>query len=120
MPVGPSRVVAVVGDLIFRSRIRQTAEALGVPLTVAADEAALRKALDGDPVGLVVVDLAVGSIDPAAAIALARAHGAERTIAFVSHVDEESKRRAAEAGCEEILPRSAFTRDLPRILRGGG
>jgi CheY-like chemotaxis protein len=38
-------------------------------------------------------------------------------LGFLSHVQHDLKAAAAEAGCDRILPRSAFTAELPDILR---
>jgi len=114
-----NRVIAVVGDLFFKSKIAQTAGILGVPIVFATTEASLREALSDGGVSLVVVDLGVRSIEPAAAIAIARAASGVRSVAFASHVDEEAQRRAREAGCDQVMAKSAFTRDLALILESG-
>jgi len=114
-----SRVVAVVGDLFFKSKVMETAAQAGVPITFATTPSALKEDLAAGGVGLVIVDLGVRSIDPVEAIRAARAAGNLRTVAFVSHVDEAAQAKALEAGCDSVLPKSAFTRDLPRILMEG-
>jgi hypothetical protein len=38
-------------------------------------------------------------------------------LGFFSHVHRDLKAAAAEAGCDEVLPRSTFTAQLPEILR---
>jgi hypothetical protein len=38
-------------------------------------------------------------------------------LGFYSHVQHELKLAAVEAGCDRILARSAFTAQLPDILR---
>jgi DNA-binding NarL/FixJ family response regulator len=111
-----SRVVAVVADLFFRSKIQQTAEALGVPLVFASTAAALEQEIARGRAGLFIVDLGIRGMAPEEAIAAGRAGGAARTLAFVSHVDEAMAKRALEAGCDEVLAKSAFSRDLPSIL----
>jgi phosphoketolase len=40
------------------------------------------------------------------------------TVGFLSHVQKDLAVAAREAGCDRIVARSAFTRDLPRILAG--
>jgi hypothetical protein len=40
------------------------------------------------------------------------------TIGFLSHVQKDLAVAAREAGCDRIVARSAFTRDLPKILAG--
>jgi DNA-binding NarL/FixJ family response regulator len=110
--------VAVVGDLFFRSRIQQTAQAIGVQLAFATTEPMLEEALAVGGVGLVIVDLGAKTFDAVGAIAITKKTPGVRCLAFVSHVDEEAQRRAREAGCDEVMPKSAFTRDLASILRG--
>jgi hypothetical protein len=38
-------------------------------------------------------------------------------IGFLSHIQGELKVAAAEAGCDMVLPRSAFSQNLPQLLR---
>ncbi len=37
---------------------------------------------------------------------------------FLSHVQKDLAVAAKEAGCDRIMARSAFTRDLPKIIAG--
>jgi DNA-binding NarL/FixJ family response regulator len=119
MAADPEKVLAVVGDLFFKSKIHETAKQAGVRLAFVTTEASLREALAGGGVGLVVIDLGLTSIDPIVAIKAARSVAGVRTIAYVSHVTEGARSAAAEAGCDAVLPKSVFTRDLPRILLQG-
>jgi DNA-binding NarL/FixJ family response regulator len=41
-------------------------------------------------------------------------------IGFVSHVQGELKLKAQEAGCDVVIPRSAFSQNLPQLLRRHG
>ena len=116
------RALIQVPDLFFNTRIGATAEKLGVEVesigSVPAHETVDRcGALLPD---LVILDLhATG--EP---LALAQALKAdERTrgipiVAFYSHVDQALRHRALEAGVDRVLPRSAFTAELPGILGG--
>lgn len=116
---GRARVVAVVGDLFFRSKILETAKQTGVPVAFVTTLESLREELRAGEVALVIVDLGAASLDPIAAVSAARSAAGVRTVAYVSHVDEGARRKAAEAGCDSVLAKSAFTRDLPRILLQG-
>ena len=40
-------------------------------------------------------------------------------VGFLSHVQGDLAVAAKEAGCDRVMARSAFTRDLPKILSGG-
>ena len=39
-----------------------------------------------------------------------------RVVAYGSHVDVETLRKAREAGCDPVLPRSKFVEELPKEL----
>ena len=98
-------VVAYVPDLIDRSKVASAA-----PGTVFAGSPDALVAGAGD---VVVVD--VGRPGALEALPGLVATGA-RVIAFGSHVDRTTLAAAREAGCTEVLARSAFFRDLPSLL----
>jgi len=41
-------------------------------------------------------------------------------IGFLSHVQGDLKLKAQEAGCDMVVPRSAFSQNLPQLLRRHG
>src|SRR5207237_4854906 len=41
-------------------------------------------------------------------------------IGFLSHVQGDLKQKAHEVGCDMVLPRSAFSQNLPQLLRRHG
>jgi DNA-binding NarL/FixJ family response regulator len=100
-------VVAYVPDLMDRSKVA----AAGPPVSFApTPEALVAAAAEAD---VVVVDLGrPGVVDVLPALV---ATGA-RVVAFGSHVDRDTLDAARATGCEEVLPRSAFFRDLPSLL----
>jgi len=109
------RVVALMDDLFFQMKVAETAKHLGVEFKVAANADALLSALETSP-NLVIVDLNARS-NPIQAIERLRAAKNEvRIVAFLSHVQKELAARAQAAGCNEVLPRSAFTQNLAAIL----
>ncbi|HET6362766.1 MAG TPA: hypothetical protein VFH11_12025 [Gemmatimonadota bacterium] len=116
-------VHALLRDLFFRSRIEATAEAAGVPVIVSGtfEELVERRREAGG--GAVLVDLGAGAADgsnePAieAIRALKRLREPPAIVAWGSHVDVEAFEAARAAGADRVLPRSAFTRRLPELLR---
>ena len=115
------RVVAVVPDLFFATRISATAEQVGVELDLPAPAAAL-ETIRRAKAALVVLDLHAPG-DPLALVRALRAEPATRSlrvIGFYSHVDRALRAAALEAGLDEVLPRSAFSRKLAALLRGEG
>jgi hypothetical protein len=41
-------------------------------------------------------------------------------IGFLSHLQGDLKMKAVEAGCDTVMPRSAFSQSLPSLLRRYG
>lgn len=102
----PGTVVALVRDLMDRSRFGALSSR-GVQVHFVRDAPALLALLaEGDDATTVVVDLAAPDALEAVAGAAptSRAH---RVVAFGSHVDRERLDRAHAAGAE-VLARSAF------------
>jgi len=110
-----TRVVALMDDLFFQMKVAETAKQLGLELKVAASADALMDLMALAP-KLVIVDLNARS-QPVQAIARLRAEkGSPRVVAFLSHVQTELAAQARAAGCDEVMPRSAFTQNLAAIL----
>ena len=113
------RIIAVVPDLFFSTRILATARTVAVPVDLVPLPRAFA-AICEKPPALVLIDLhATG--DPHALIRALKAD--ERTkdillVGFYSHVETALRRSALEAGIDEALPRSAFTQRLPELLTG--
>ena len=111
------RVVAVVDDMFFASKIRAVAEAVGVEVSFPrSKEALIEKAREAQ---LIVVDLHNQKLDP---VGLATDFKSDEElrgiplVGFFSHVETELQRNALAAGFDQVLPRSVFARDLPKIL----
>ena len=106
-----TRVLAVVDDMFFASKIRAVAEAVGVEISFPrTKESLIEKARQAD---LIIVDLHNQKLDP---LSLPGELGAVRLLGFFSHVEVELQRRALAAGYDLVVPRSAFARDLAQIL----
>jgi len=117
------RVIAAVEDLFFASKIRGTAEHAGARVEFPRDADALVAAAEReDAPGLFLFDLHAARYgDLFALAARLKQDGRLRAVplvGFFSHVHTELQRRALDAGFDQVLPRSAFTKRLPEILRG--
>lgn len=118
---GRPGVVALVADLLFASRIRGAAAAVGVRVQTVGTPAALRKAVADARPRLVLVDLDARVGDAPAAIAEVKGEageGAVRIVAFGSHLERDALLAARSAGADRVMARSAFVRELPAILQG--
>lgn len=115
------KVIAVVDDMFFAAKIRGTAEALGVELRTARTiDAALELARAG-ATRLIIADLHVRGCNPFALAARFKSDEVLKVIpllGFFSHVQTDLQQKAVEAGYDRILPRSAFSKNLPQILVG--
>ena len=110
-----ARIVAMMDDLFFQMKVAETAKHLGLELKVASNGDALLSLLDPAP-KLVIVDLNARS-QPLAAIERVRAAQKDlKVIGFLSHVQHDLAAQANSAGCNEVMPRSAFTQNLAAIL----
>jgi DNA-binding NarL/FixJ family response regulator len=110
-------VLALCADLIFASKIRGAAQAAGIEARIAknADDLVTR-AIDPD-VGLVLIDLDARTGVDAVAKLKENSSVHVPVICFVSHVHEAAIAAARAAGADRIMARSAFVRELPTLLR---
>ena len=115
----PRNVLAIVDDLFFASKIRGTAEQLGVSVSFLRNLESLNQAVLRDRPSLIICDLHSQRIDPIELAKQLKADEQLRSIpllGFFSHVQIELQRQAQNAGFDRVMPRSAFTRDLAAIL----
>jgi DNA-binding NarL/FixJ family response regulator len=109
------RVVALMDDLFFQMKLAETAKHLGVEVKVATTPEALQTLLEPPP-RLLIVDLNSRS-QPIGMIQKLRADkNGVRVVGFLSHVQTDLAAQARAAGCDEVMPRSAFTQNLAAIL----
>ena len=117
----PVRIVAVVRDLFFAIRIRETLGPRGYAVEVAKSAEALRGTLAGGgaPIALIIVDLAFAAIGPAALIATLKAAPDTTGIpilAFGSHLDHASRDAAKAAGADRVVANSKLAEALPELV----
>ncbi len=114
-------VIAAVDDMFFISKIRATAEHLGIDVRFARNLDSLLTSARENKADLIIVDLHAQKIDP---IALATALKSDpelqaiELLGFFSHVQTDLMREATKAGYDRVMPRSAFSNDLATILTG--
>jgi PleD family two-component response regulator len=115
------RVLAAVEDLLFRSKISETASSLGIEAAFPRNPRRLLEAIHDSPPDLLILDLNSARFEPLALLQTMRSEEAIAdipTVGFLSHVQKDLAVAAREAGCDRVLARSAFTKDLPQILTG--
>ena len=110
-------ITVLVTDLIFSTKIASTARSLGVDVHVVRSVDALNERLSSQPDPHVWIDLAATGTDPIDAIRAAHtAPHQPRILAYVSHVQTDLAEEARQAGADPVLPRSAFSSQLPSLL----
>jgi DNA-binding NarL/FixJ family response regulator len=113
-----ARVLALVPDLLFGSRVQSALQAAGheVELIGQADRLSGRLAA-GAPAAVLVVDLTSAELDGAALLeSLSGRLGQTRTLAFFSHVDVAVRERAEQAGFDLVVPRSRMAREGAELV----
>jgi PleD family two-component response regulator len=115
------RVLGAVEDLLFKSKISETSSQLGIEAAFPRSPKKLLDALRESPPDLLILDLNSARFEPLALLREVKSDEATRdipTVGYLSHVQKDLAVAAREAGCDRIVARSAFTRDLPKILAG--
>jgi CheY-like chemotaxis protein len=100
-----------MSDLFFSATVIAIAKKQGMTVQLISDPNLAAEKLASNPVA-VILDL---NFAPLALIEQIKAKNIP-TIGFVSHVQVELKAKALAAGCDTVLPRSAFAQRLPELL----
>ena len=112
-----TRVVAIVSDLFFVARIRETARLAGVPLVFARSPEEIETAL-ADGARLVLLDL-TGAFDYAAIFgALERTPFPAPVLGYTTHALARQT-QPWHARCGRVVTKETLTQELPGLLREG-
>lgn len=113
------KLLAAVGDLFFTIKITDAAKKAGMQVEfVKTDKDLLEKAKEMP--ALIVMDLNFQAVQPLKTIAKLKTNPDLKQISIVgylSQVQGELKQKAHETGCDMVLARSAFSQNLPQILK---
>ena len=109
-------MVAVVRDLFFVARIRETARLAGVPLEFARTPEALATALATRP-RFVLLDL-TGGFDYARVFETVEAAGRPPVLGFTTHALARQS-QPWHARCGRVVTKETLTQELPTLLRDG-
>jgi CheY-like chemotaxis protein len=117
------RVLAAVEDLLFRSKISETAAALDVETGFPSSPERLLATLRESPPDLLIIDLNSARFEPLELLRIVKSDGTLQdvfTVGFLSHVQGDLALAARKSGCDRVMARSAFVENLPQILAGDG
>jgi CheY-like chemotaxis protein len=120
-----SRIFAFIEDLFFMAKIQETARKLNVKVEFVKSDKDLMERMEQngeEKPSLIIFDLNNASVKPLTLIPKLKSKLKKGTsiIGFLSHVQGDLKQKAHEVGCDMVLPRSAFSQNLPQLLRRHG
>lgn len=122
----PARIYCFIDDLFFIAKIQETARKLGIKVNfVKNDKETVAQMLalpEAERPTLIVLDLNNVNAKPLTLIPKLKLKLKRATsiVGFLSHLQGELKAKAIEAGCDAVMPRSAFSQTLPNLLRRYG
>jgi PleD family two-component response regulator len=112
-------ILAVLDDLMFTSKIKTTANQLGVAVAFARSaDGAIAEMKKSRP-SLVILDLNNARTNPLGIVADMKQDpllASVRTVGYASHVQVDVINAARAAGVDDVMARSAFTQNLAAIL----
>lgn len=121
-----ARIFAFVDDLFFMAKIQETARKLNVKVEFLKTEKDLNDRLEqmgeDEKPSLIIFDLNGVASKPLTLIPKLKAKFKKATsiVGYLSHIQGDLKMKAQEAGCDMVVPRSAFSQNLPQLLRRHG
>src|SRR5258705_13027626 len=113
------KVLAVMDDLFFTVKINEAAKRAGLDIEFVKSEIdAVAKSKELPT--LIIFDLNCTAVQPLELISQIK--GCVETkgvslLGYLSHIQAELKQKAQEIGCDTVLARSAFSQNLPMILK---
>jgi hypothetical protein len=97
-----ARVAAVVPDLFFASKVKETLTAAGHEVTIVSPGAPFEA-------DVLIIDLDAAGAD-------IERPGGMPSLGFYSHVDVDTRTRAERAGFDLVVPRSRMAREMPALV----
>ena len=123
----PTRIFCFIDDLFFQAKIQETSKKLGIKVEFVkgADKEVVARITDtpeSERPRLLVFDLNNANAKPMTLIPKLKTKLKKATsiIGFLNHLQGDLKAKATEAGCDTVMPRSAFSQSLPNLLRRYG
>jgi CheY-like chemotaxis protein len=112
-----ARIVALVPDLMFGSRLVSMLEAAGHEVTLTAQEDEARA--EAEFADVLIVDLTTDAVDGVLLVDSMLAGGelrGRRTLGFYAHVESDVRERAEQTGFDLVVPRSRLNREAAALV----
>jgi hypothetical protein len=122
----PVKVYCFIDDLFVTAKITEAARKMGVKIAFVKGEKDDIARITDEPeetrAHLILFDLNNVNAKPMTVIPKIRTRMKKSVsiIGFLSHLQGDLKAKAVEAGCDSVMPRSAFSQALPNLLRRYG
>jgi len=113
------RIIAAVDDMFFAAKIKGAAEQAGRRLVFVRSRSELDDNLALGLPAMIMLDLNSERLEPIQTILYLKSHASLAAIpilGFLSHVQSDLKNQAEQAGCDRVMPRSAFSQRLPELM----
>jgi hypothetical protein len=121
-----THIYLFVEDLFITAKVQETARKLGVKVAFVKNEkdavAELTSGEAENKPALIVFDLNNANAKPLTLIPKLKTKlkRSASIIGFLSSIQGDLKAKAVEAGCDTVMPRAAFSQNLPNLLRRYG
>ncbi|MGI4829104.1 MAG: hypothetical protein ACRYFU_13060 [Janthinobacterium lividum] len=121
-----THIYLFIEDLFIVAKIQETARKLGVKVAFIKNEKeAITELTNGEEQNrpsLIVFDLNNANAKPLTLIPKLKTKlkRSASIIGFLSSVQGDLKAKAVEAGCDTVMPKAAFSQNLPNLLRRYG
>lgn len=122
----PTRIFCFIEDLFLQAKIQENSRKLGIKVEfIKGDKDVIARLTDvpeAERPTLLVFDLNNLNAKPLALIPRLKTKLKKATsiVGFLHHLQGDLKLKALEAGCDTVMPRSAFSQSLPNLLRRYG
>lgn len=122
----PTRIFCFIEDLFIQAKIQETSRKLGVKVEFVKGDKDIVTRLSNVPENerptLLVFDLNNLNAKPMSLIPKFKSKLKKATsiVGYLHHLQGDLKLKALEAGCDTVMPRSAFSQTLPNMLRRYG
>ncbi len=114
-----TKIIAVLDDLFFTSKIKEAAKSLNSDLEFIKNTNGLIQKLKFEKPSLIIFDLNSRACNPLETIKELKSSPDLKDIpvlGYLSHVQTDLKDEADKTGCDLVLPRSKFSKDLKEII----
>jgi PleD family two-component response regulator len=115
----PKKILAVMSDLFFSVKITEAAKRAGMLVEFVKEAGEVVEKAKSKP-ALIIFDLNCEAARPLDVIRKLKADAEMKgtsLIGYLSHVQGELNQQALEAGFDMVMARSAFSQNLPQILK---